>query len=215
MASSRQVTFFPASWCSWIAAVWDGAASARPMLPFSSSSRGHAVNSSAHSRALLATSPDIPFQEVLWRQDSEHTAIFRTAYMPVTNTNTSTDPSIDRTRRNIARICYEAFRAYDEALGDSTQSHWDALDEITQAGMIGHVCTVLGSPRLTAEQRHERWRSSCVSRGWKVGPVLDYEAKTDPRLVPWAQLPERHRVQECLWQAVVRTCAAAGESLND
>lgn len=150
---------------------------------------------------------------ILRGQDNEDQRSVRTAYMPTT-TPSSGMSTATRTQRRIARICYEAFRAYCEALGDSSQSKWDSLDEVTRAGMIGYVCSVLESPRLTAEQRHERWRHSCTSHGWKAGPLQDYEAKTNPRLVPWSQLPERHRIQECLWHAVVRACAAPDESLD-
>lgn len=47
------------------------------------------------------------------------------------------------------------------------------------------------SDAFPAEVEHEHWRDYKLAEGWRYGPVLDQWDRTDPRLVPFADLDER------------------------
>jgi hypothetical protein len=44
-----------------------------------------------------------------------------------------------------------------------------------------------------ASQEHERWRAARTAEGWTHGETKDEAAKTNPLLVPWAEVPEADR----------------------
>jgi hypothetical protein len=65
-------------------------------------------------------------------------------------------------------------------------------------------------PDMTPAQNHDNWMKMKASQGWVYGPVKDFEKKTHPDMIPFAELPDiekgkdvadyvGHRMASNLW----------------
>lgn len=62
-----------------------------------------------------------------------------------------------------------------------------------------------------AKREHDRWMKERTDAGWRYGIAMDFDAKTNPLLVPWEQLPEKQRKpDQDSPQAVIDLLAAQG-----
>lgn len=69
-----------------------------------------------------------------------------------------------------------------------------------------------------ADEAHETWRSTKASQGWSYGPKRDSASKTNPNMVPFAELPAVAKGQNSLTPyAVVNffRIFAASKSLSE
>jgi hypothetical protein len=104
----------------------------------------------------------------------------------------------------IAKVTYEANRAYCTSMGDySFKDPYvlapDWQKETNRKGVIYR----LTNPSCTAEEMHESWMKEKLDDGWKFGPVKNAEAKEHPCLVPYDQLPEVQRAKDRLFAGIV------------
>lgn len=104
---------------------------------------------------------------------------------------------------SIASICHEAARAICEASGDMSEKPWDEADISHRQSAIYYVQFRLSFPDDPVGSRHEVWRTHKIADGWTYGPVKDTEAKTDPRIVPFDDLPFEHKVGDYVVHAIV------------
>lgn len=104
----------------------------------------------------------------------------------------------------IARCCYEANKAWNDAHGEDTLS-WEDSRLSTMAGVQGVL------EGRSAEESHMAWCEWKRARGWTWGPVKKVEDKTHPCLVPYAELPEYQKTKDRLYLAVIH---ALGPSLG-
>lgn len=103
--------------------------------------------------------------------------------------------------RAIAAVCHEANRALQATLGEKQNPEWAALDHETKASAIDGVEAALHG--TTPEQSHENWLRFKTEHGWVYGPEKDFEAKTHPCMVPYAELPEEQKQKDHLFTAIV------------
>lgn len=103
---------------------------------------------------------------------------------------------------DIARVCYEANKAYADTLGEQSVPFEVAVDS-----MIKGIESLIKEPGTTPEQLHESWLANKIKEGWHYGPVKDVEKKTHPQMVPYANLPEEQRIKDYLFQGIVRVLA--------
>lgn len=105
----------------------------------------------------------------------------------------------------VARICHEANKAYCEAIGDTSQKHWDeAPDNIKRSAIDGvqkYVDGIVTSPI----QSHDNWLEFKHKDGWVYGEVKDVEKKTHPCMVDYYSLPEEQRLKDELFFDICRT----------
>lgn len=107
------------------------------------------------------------------------------------------------TINDVARVCHEANRAVQLALGEENPSApWDETSVETQDSAVDGVRNALSG--ATPEQSHENWLKFKLDHGWVFGPVKDESAKTHPLIVPYADLPEEQRVKDDLFIAIVK-----------
>jgi hypothetical protein len=106
-----------------------------------------------------------------------------------------------------ARAAHEANRIYCEAIGDTSQVHWEDAPPWQRQSAIAGVTKALDG--CTPEQQHDAWCADKRRDGWIWGAVKDAGKLTHPCLVPYADLPEAQRRKDGLYQAVVRAMAAA------
>lgn len=103
---------------------------------------------------------------------------------------------------DIARVCHEANRALQLALGEDNPSpHWDDAPEWERESAVAGVDQAIAG--ATPEQLHQSWYEFKQDHGWSYGEVKDGEAKTHPCLVPYAELPADQRLKDELFAAIV------------
>ncbi len=115
------------------------------------------------------------------------------------------DAKQDDQVEQIARVCHAALSAYRESLGQDPLPAWDAAPEWQRRSSREAVRFRLTHPDAPADAQHEQWRRDRLADGWRHGPVRDEAAKTNPMLVPYAELPDAERRKDLLVMAVVRS----------
>lgn len=112
---------------------------------------------------------------------------------------------VDRTQKvlQIAHMCHQTNKAWCELNGDFSQKDWnDAPMPLRESAVTG-VNFRLDNPEATPEAQHGAWMSHKFEEGWIWGPVKDQTKKTHPCLVPYDELPERDRIKDALFCAIV------------
>lgn len=108
------------------------------------------------------------------------------------------DTQVDR----IAKVCHEVNRAYCEGIGDYTQKPWEqAADWQRESAILGARARL--EQTLTPEEQHNLWMRHKQTNGWVYGERKDEVAKTHPCIVPYSMLPEKQKVIDLLFGAVV------------
>lgn len=108
---------------------------------------------------------------------------------------------------DIAKICHSMNREYRLAIGEDPGPQWDDLPEENQRGIMAGVKGQLEDPGRTPEESHQAWLDYYRERGWKYGPVKNFDTKEHPCFLPYSELPEAQRAKDRLFQVWVRHCA--------
>lgn len=104
---------------------------------------------------------------------------------------------------HIARVCHEVNKAYCEALGDLSQSSWEAAPtwqrESAKLGVELHLTGDVG-PQIS----HINWmKHKEEEEGWVWGPKKDNILKQHPCMVPFAMLPIEQQAKDFIFRAIV------------
>lgn len=115
----------------------------------------------------------------------------------------------DETIEKIAVVVHEALRAWQCVNGQSVSPPWD---EATweRKSTLEAVRDALEHPR--PGRQHERWREERLAQGWTCGPEKDTEAKTNPALVPFEDLPTVQIAKDHLVIGITQALAAVLET---
>ena len=122
-----------------------------------------------------------------------------------------TDLSLDEFIE-VARTCHELNRVYTQATSgpdaDSAASNpallpWDELDRNTIEAAFDGVAFHFRNPDATPENSHENWLKLKRSQGWVYGVKKDANLKTNPCMVPYADLSLDMRVKDHLFIAAI------------
>ena len=105
---------------------------------------------------------------------------------------------------NIAKVCYEANRAYCAALGDFSHPMWVMAPDWAKETNIKGVQFHLDNPNSKPEDSHRSWCHEKVKTRWVYGKVKDPEKKTHPCLVLFDKLPEEQQKKDTLFLSIVR-----------
>lgn len=103
----------------------------------------------------------------------------------------------------IARVAHAVNRAYCQALGDTSQLHWNEAPSWQKDSAINGVKFHLDNPDATPADTHESWLAQKLSEGWTWGPVKDPEKKQHPCCCPYNELPSEQRAKDYLFKGVV------------
>lgn len=106
---------------------------------------------------------------------------------------------------SIARICHDANKSYCESLGDKSQTLWICSPKEMRQSAIEGVESILKNPDQTPEQSHEQWAKFKIEHGWKYGEKKNPAKKEHPCLIPYAKLPDSHKMKDFLFRAIVRS----------
>ncbi|MBL8831853.1 MAG: hypothetical protein JNL71_05630 [Rhodospirillales bacterium] len=103
---------------------------------------------------------------------------------------------------SLARICYDAVRAYARTFGER-YVRWDDARPWEQESFSGAAAFLLEAPAATVVDLHGHWLAARMQRGWRHGPVRDATLRLHPALLPWDDVPRRERLKFELVHAVV------------
>lgn len=103
----------------------------------------------------------------------------------------------------IAQTAYAANRAYSRQYGDFSHPTWEDLPQTHQRALRRGVLDNLATPDVTPEENHERWMVDRLKDGWTYGTKRDQNARINPALVPWPELPVEQRRKNAMFQAIV------------
>jgi hypothetical protein len=106
------------------------------------------------------------------------------------------------TDEQIARVCYEANRAYCRSIGDNTIPSWDEAEDWRRSSVLGGVRYHRENPQASPVDSHNEWMRAKRADGWKYGPAKDPVQKQHPCMVPYDALPPEQRAKDHLFIAV-------------
>ena len=107
----------------------------------------------------------------------------------------------------VARIVHEANGALCDSIGDHSQTSWDEAPEWQRTSSMEAVRFHLENPDAPASASHERWMKERLETGWRYGETKDANARTNPCLVPFEQLPPDQQAKDHLIKAIVDALA--------
>jgi len=108
------------------------------------------------------------------------------------------------TETDIAKVCYEANRAYCQTIGDNSQPSWENAPEWQRRSAENGVVFHVFNPEATPRQSHEEWLKEKADAGWTYSPVKNEAKKEHPCFVPYDQLPDEQKRKDDLFIAIIR-----------
>lgn len=109
---------------------------------------------------------------------------------------------------NIAHVCHEANRAYARTIGDFSHLPWEEAPDSQRNSAVQGVEEAMRGQ--SPQQLHAAWSKFKMEQGYVYGEVKDDAAKTHPCLVAYEDLPEKERVKDFLFHAIVGALAVKG-----
>jgi uncharacterized protein YodC (DUF2158 family) len=104
---------------------------------------------------------------------------------------------------SIARVIYEANRAYAVTIGDNSFGPFHEAPSWQISTILKGIDAFTSGDVSGPHESHESWLKEKVATGWRYGPVKDAEAKTHPCMVPYDELPASQRRKDHLFLAIV------------
>jgi hypothetical protein len=105
---------------------------------------------------------------------------------------------------NAARICHEANRVICAINGDLSQPTWEDAPDWQKESAREGVRFHLQKRHADGRDSHDKWMETKLLSGWRYGPTKDAAAKTHPCLLPYHALPDREKVKDDVFRAIVR-----------
>jgi hypothetical protein len=103
----------------------------------------------------------------------------------------------------IAKVCYEANKAWCEAGGDYSQTSWSDAAQWQRESMVAGVRFKIDNPSAGDSAQHDAWSKDKIAAGWVYGEEKSAVLKTHPCLVPFNELPELQQKKDRLFSSIV------------
>ena len=107
---------------------------------------------------------------------------------------------------SIARVCYEASKAYCEANGDYSHVSWDEAAGSTTGGLVKAIQFYIQNPSAGAARVHDILVKEMLEAGWRSGPRMSHLKKEDPFLVPFSELSRIQKVRNRIIFSIAHEC---------
>ena len=114
----------------------------------------------------------------------------------------------------IARVCYEANRAYCITLNDFSQLPWEAAPPWQRDSCIAGVRFRIENPDAPPRASHENWMKHKQAEGWVFGEKKSGADKTHPCMVPFDQLPEDQQRKDVIFALIVAALTMSKEQMG-
>lgn len=105
----------------------------------------------------------------------------------------------------LARVAHDINSAYITSITGQQQAPFAELPHPHQVALVESVIFYLSHPEETPESSHAGWLNAKREAGWVHGADMDIDAKVDPRLVPYDELPQDQRTKDYLFKACVES----------
>ncbi|TLP68231.1 hypothetical protein FEA48_30730 [Pseudomonas nitroreducens] len=112
----------------------------------------------------------------------------------------------------IGSVVHAALNSMMSVLGGIELLQWDDADDSYRERVLDTVQTYLESPDTTPDQLYELWLQAQFANGWVLGDVYDAAVKTNPHLVPYAEVPVEQRAKDAVVQRLVAVLASIPEA---
>jgi hypothetical protein len=120
---------------------------------------------------------------------------------------------------DIARVAYEANRAYCATIGDYSFQTWELAPawqrQTNIKGVRFHLETLRGGAVPAPSASHDSWLEEKKREGWRYGPVKRADLKEHPCFRPYDELPADQRLKDYLFSAVVKAYFDSGIQIED
>jgi hypothetical protein len=105
----------------------------------------------------------------------------------------------------LARIIYDANRAWCELRGDFSFTHYESAPAWQKDTIISGIRWFISRNvrPVPPSASHENWLKDKEADGWKYGPVKDADKKEHPCMVPYDELPADQRLKDHIFGAIV------------
>lgn len=107
------------------------------------------------------------------------------------------------TVEQIAKVCYEANKAYCETIGDNSFSSWEQAPDWQKQTNMNGVQFHFDNPNAKPCDSHNNWMKVKTEEGWKYGAVKNPETKEHPCYVPYEELPISQQKKDALFIAII------------
>jgi hypothetical protein len=117
----------------------------------------------------------------------------------------------------IAKVAYEANRAYCQMLGDHSFGPWEEAPSWQRESNLDGVRFHFANPRAGPEASHENWLRKKRAEGWVYGPTKNPETKEHPCCVAFQQLSKEQQRKDVLFRSIVHAFISDGlqEAINE
>jgi hypothetical protein len=103
---------------------------------------------------------------------------------------------------SLARICYDAIRAYGKTIGEVYLRWPDARPSVRES-FAGAVAYLLEAPSASVRDLHGHWLAARTQQGWQYAPQRDDARRLHPAMVPWEDVSEREYLKFVLMHRIV------------
>jgi hypothetical protein len=104
---------------------------------------------------------------------------------------------------DIAKVTYEANRAYAQTLGDNSFAPWDEAPDWQKETNIKGVEFRRNNPGCGALEMHQSWMEVKVAEGWVYGETKNPATKEHPCLVAYEKLPPEQQAKDRIFAGIV------------
>lgn len=105
--------------------------------------------------------------------------------------------------QNIAKVAYQANKAYCETLGDTTHKDWRELRVVDELAYVERVKFIVDHPEASLEDLHNLWLASKLAEGWVYSPIKDIVKKTHPCVLSFTDLSSTGQTGHMLFKTIV------------
>jgi hypothetical protein len=95
---------------------------------------------------------------------------------------------------SLARVCYDAIRAYGRATGE-VYLRWADASPAVRESFCGAAAYLLETPSADLADLHGNWLAARTRGGWQYGAKRDDLRRLHPAMVPWSDVPARERLK--------------------
>lgn len=114
----------------------------------------------------------------------------------------------------VAEAAHDMVGTFHTLQGKGDIKAWTALPEDVKAAWEVIIRTLCTNPNAHPEELHTAWKAFKEEGGWTLGPK-DFEAKTNPKLVPYEELDAASRYKYAICKIVFETFTSGWLSFSE